>query len=84
MPPEVFGLLEEGLKQLESGEFYLTDALAQLGKEGKLTAVDFVGKRYDMGNKLGIMMANCEVALCHPEIGADFKEYVKRLALTLD
>lgn len=84
LPPEVFGLLEEGLKQLESGEFYLTDALAQLGKEGKLTAVDFVGKRYDMGNKLGIMMANCEVALCHPEIGADFKEYVKRLALTLD
>ncbi|NLO45665.1 MAG: UTP--glucose-1-phosphate uridylyltransferase [Clostridiales bacterium] len=84
LPPEVFGLLEEGLKLLESGEFYLTDALAQLGKEGKLTAVDFVGKRYDMGNKLGIMMANCEVALCHPEIGADFKEYVKRLALTLD
>ena len=84
LPPEVFGLLEEGLKLLESGEFYLTDALAQLGKEGKLTAVDFVGKRYDMGNKLGIMMENCEVALCHPEIGADFKEYVKRLALTLD
>ncbi len=83
LPPEVFGLLEDGLKQLTSGEFYLTDALAQLGKEGRLTAVDFVGNRYDMGNKLGIMMANCEVALKHPEIGAEFKEYLIKLAASL-
>ena len=72
LPPEVFGLLEDGLTKLTTGEFFLTDALAQLGKEGRLTAVDFVGNRYDMGSKLGIMMANCEVALAHPEIGSDF------------
>ena len=82
LPPEVFGMLEEGIKTCTSGEFYLTDALADLGKMGKLTAVDFVGKRYDMGNKLGIMMANCEVALNHPEIGADFKAYLKELVQT--
>ncbi|MCR5485473.1 MAG: UTP--glucose-1-phosphate uridylyltransferase [Clostridiales bacterium] len=84
LPPEVFGLLEEGIKNVPAGEeFFLTDALAQLGKEGKLTAVDFIGKRYDMGNKLGIMMANCEVALKHPEIGEDFKAYLKELVATL-
>ena len=45
----------------------------------KLLAYDFDGKRYDMGNKLGIMKANCEVAMNHPEIGDDFKEYLKEL-----
>lgn len=84
LPPEVFPMLEDGLSKVTTGEFYLTDALADLGKQGKLTAVDFIGKRYDMGNKLGIMMANCEVALAHPEIGGDFKAYLKALAATLD
>lgn len=83
LPPEVFGLLEDGLTKLTTGEFFLTDALAQLGKEGRLTAVDFVGNRYDMGSKLGIMMANCEVALAHPEIGSDFKVYLKKLVSSL-
>ena len=82
LPPEIFGMLEDGVKLCTTGEFYLTDALADLGKQGKLTAVDFVGKRYDMGNKLGIMQANCEVALNHPEIGADFKAYLKELVKT--
>ena len=82
LPPEVFGLLEEGIKTCGEGEFFLTDALADLGKAGKLTAVDFIGKRYDMGNKLGIMQANCEVALTHPEIGEDFKAYLKELVKT--
>ena len=82
LPPEIFGMLEEGVQKCGDDEFYLTDALADLGKAGKLTAVDFVGTRYDMGNKLGIMMANCEVALNHPEIGTDFKAYLKELVKT--
>ena len=76
-------MLEEGVAKCTEGEFFLTDALADLGKAGKLTAVDFIGKRYDMGNKLGIMQANCEVALKHPEIGEDFKAYLKELVKTI-
>lgn len=45
-----------------------------------MTGVDFTGIRYDMGNKLGIMQAAVEVALNHPEIGADFREYLKGIA----
>ncbi len=82
LPPEIFGLLEEGIKSA-IGEYYLTDSMADLGKAGKLFAVDFDGTRYDMGNKLGIMKANCEVALKHPEIAEDFKAYLKKLAQTL-
>ena len=83
LPPETFTLLEEGIANLESGEFYLTDAMSDLAKAGKLLAYDFDGIRYDMGNKLGIMQANCEVALKHPEIGAGFKAYIKELAKSI-
>ena len=48
-----------------------------------MVAVDFVGMRYDMGNKLGVMQAQVETALKHPEIGADFREYLKEIAKTL-
>ena len=40
--------------------------MSELGARGDLVAYDFDGIRYDMGNKLGIMKANCEVALKHP------------------
>ena len=67
----------------KSGEVYFTDAMLDLASRGQLNAVDFDGVRYDMGNKLGIMQANCEIALKHPEIGEDFKAYLKKLAATL-
>ncbi|MBR0113251.1 MAG: UTP--glucose-1-phosphate uridylyltransferase [Clostridia bacterium] len=85
MPPETFGMIEEGLAATPEGkEFYLTDVFTRLGQEGRLLAYDFDGRRYDMGNKLGIMQANCEVALSHPEIGKAFREYIKTLAGSLD
>ena len=56
--------------------------MTMMAREKGLTAVDFIGKRYDMGDKLGIMQANCEVALAHPEIGEKFKKYLKELVKT--
>lgn len=83
-PPCVFDYLEEDLARTPEGtELYFTGTLSRLAGEGRLMAQDFDGIRYDMGNKLGIMKANCEIALKHPEIGADFKEYIKKLAATL-
>ena len=79
-PPQVFDYLEEDLaKTPEEEELYFTDTLTRLGKEDNLLALDFDGRRYDMGNKLGIMQANCEIALNHKEIGDDFKAYLKEL-----
>lgn len=82
LPPEAFKLIEETPYDAKTGELYLSDAMVGLAKAGKLTAVDFEGVRYDMGNKLGIMKANCEVALNHPEIGDSFKAYLKELVKT--
>ncbi|MBO4339783.1 MAG: UTP--glucose-1-phosphate uridylyltransferase [Clostridiales bacterium] len=83
LPPEIFDLIEQTPPDKKSGEVYLTDSMVMLAKQGKLNAVDFYGTRYDMGNKLGIMKANCEIALSHPEIGEDFRAYLKELAKTL-
>lgn len=82
LPPEIFELIEKSEYDEKTGELYLTDAMSALAERGELTAVDFVGKRYDMGAKFGIMEANTEVALKHPEIGEQYKEYLKNLVKT--
>lgn len=83
MPPEIFDIIERTPIDQKAGEVYFTDSMVMLSKEHGLNALDFEGIRYDMGNKLGIMKANCEIALNHDEIGEDFKQYIKELAKTL-
>ena len=60
-----------------------TDAMCAMARTQGMIAVDYTGKRYDMGNKLGIIQAAVEVALEHPEIGKDFREYLKGMAAHL-
>ena len=79
LPPEIFDILEN-TKPGAGGEIQLTDAMVELARRDGVMAVDFVGKRYDMGNKFGMLQAICEVALSHPEVKDDFAEYVKQLA----
>lgn len=83
MPPEIFDIIEKTPVNEKAGEVYFTDSMVALAKEQGLNAIDFEGIRYDMGNKLGIMKANCEMALAHDEIGEDFKAYIKQLAASL-
>ena len=82
LTPEIFEILEHTAPGA-GGEIQLTDAMREIAVRDGMIAVDFDGKRYDMGNKLGIMQASVEVALKHPEIGADFRRYLKELAATL-
>ena len=62
------------------GEIQLTDAMRDLARSKGMTAVDFDGIRYDMGSKLGFLFANVESALKDPELGPEFKAYIKELA----
>lgn len=82
LPPEIFDILERTAPGA-GGEIQLTDAMAALAREQGMTAVDFTGIRYDMGNKLGILQATVEVALNHPEVGDSFRAYLKELSKTL-
>lgn len=64
MPPEIFGIIEN--TPPVNGEVGFTAAMNTLAKQGRLNAVDFIGNRFDMGNKLGILKANCEWACVTP------------------
>ncbi|MBE6729475.1 MAG: UTP--glucose-1-phosphate uridylyltransferase GalU [Ruminococcaceae bacterium] len=82
LTPDIFGILSE-IPYGAGGELQLTDAMKIMAKKGEMLGVDYTGIRYDMGNKLGIMKANVEVALNHKEIGEDFKEYLKEIVKEL-
>ena len=82
LPPEIFDILAE-TEPGAGGEIQLTDAMRTLARRDSMVAVNFTGTRYDMGNKLGIMKAQVEVALQHPEIGEDFRAYLKEFCKTL-
>ena len=79
LTPEIFDILER-IPLGAGGELQLTDAMAVIAREAGMTGVEFSGTRYDMGNKFGILKANIEVGLNHPETAAQLKEYIKELA----
>lgn len=82
LPPEIFDILDH-TPPGAGGEIQLTDAMRALALRDSMVAVDFVGTRYDMGSKLGILQASVETALKHPEIGTAFRAYLKELAKSL-
>lgn len=63
------------------GEIQLTDAIARLMEHETVYAFEYEGKRYDCGSKEGFLEATVELALQHPQVGAQFREYLKGLAL---
>ena len=63
------------------GEIQLTDGIAALMRREKVFAYRYDGKRYDCGSKEGFLEANVELALDHPQLGADFRKYLKNLSL---
>lgn len=76
--PDVFEVLEQ-TKPGKGGEIQLTDALRVMAKNGSVYAYNFTGKRYDTGNKLGYLKATVEFALRRPDLGPQFREYLKKL-----
>ncbi len=79
LTPDIFDILDT-INPGVGGEIQLTDAIKVLANTVGVSAVEFTGVRYDMGNKLGILKACIEVGLKHPEIGSDFKTYLKDIA----
>lgn len=82
LPPSIFDILET-MPKGTGGEYQLTDAMQVLAQKEGMIGVDFTGKRYDMGNKLGMLQAIVEVGLSHNEIGEDFKSYLKGIVASL-
>lgn len=82
LTPDIFDLLDKTVPGA-GGEIQLTDAMRVLAQTVGMIGVDFTGKRYDIGNKLGILEATVEIALQHPELKDDFREYIKKISAEL-
>lgn len=80
LPPEIFDILDKTPKGA-GGEIQLTDAMRTLTLQKGMMACEFEGTRYDIGSKLGFLIANVEQGLLHPETASDFKEFLKGLDL---
>lgn len=73
--PKIFEILEN-TKPGKGNEIQLTDALETLIKNEAMYAYNFVGKRYDVGDKLGFLQATTEFALKREELRESFIEYL--------
>ncbi len=82
LPPEIFDILDH-TPPGAGGEIQLTDAMRTLAVRDGMVGVDYTGTRYDMGNKLGILQATCEVALSRQDLGPAFAAYLKELVSKL-
>jgi UTP--glucose-1-phosphate uridylyltransferase len=61
------------------GEIQLTDGIAKLIATQGVHAYKYDGKRYDCGSKEGFLEATVEFGLKHPEVGASFQEFLRKL-----
>lgn len=73
--PRIFEILEN-TKPGAGGEIQLTDALKSLLNYEAIYAYNFEGKRYDVGDKLGYLMATVEYALKRDDLKGPFAEYL--------
>ena len=73
---KIFDYIEKTPKG-KGGEIQLTDAIALMIKDEPVYFYDFVGKRYDCGDKLGYLKAIVDVALKRDDLKDSFKEFLK-------
>jgi UTP--glucose-1-phosphate uridylyltransferase len=80
LTPAIFDLLEK-IEPGAGGELQLTDAIKGLLKTEKVYGYSFDGVRHDAGDKFGMLKATVDFALKRPDLGPQFREYLKSLSL---
>ncbi|HEX9820515.1 MAG TPA: UTP--glucose-1-phosphate uridylyltransferase GalU [Methylomirabilota bacterium] len=80
LTPDLFEILATTAAD-RRGEIQLTDGLRTLRQRRPMYAVEFEGKRYDTGDKLGFLKATVEFALARPDLADEFRAYLKSLPL---
>jgi UTP--glucose-1-phosphate uridylyltransferase len=80
LTPDIFDEIEQ-TRPGAGGEIQITDAMRSLLKKRPFYAVRFQGTRHDAGDKLGFLIATVAFALKHPDLSADFSDYLRSLKL---
>lgn len=75
LSPEVFQLLRAQTPGV-GGEIQLTDSLVKLANLEAMFGLEYEGKTYDCGSKLGFLMASVDIGANHPETGSEFIEWL--------
>lgn len=78
LTPDIFDILAH-TRPGKLQELQLTDGLKTLLQKRPIFACEFIGKRYDTGNKIGFLKATVEFALRRPDLAKEFKEYLNDL-----
>lgn len=78
LEPNIFDILRR-IPTGKGGELQLTDAMREVAVSDGMIGVDFTGKRFDMGSRLGIIKASLEVGLMHDELKGELTAYLKEL-----
>ncbi len=81
--PEVFDILAR-TKPGSGGEIQLTDALKEVVMVPGMVALEFEGKRYDVGDKLGFLQATVEFTLMRDDLRVDFYRYLCNVVANTD
>lgn len=82
LTPEIFSLLETQ-EPGAGNEIQLTDAIDRLNQIQRVFALEFNGKRYDVGNKFGYMQTIIEYGLTLPEMKENLTHFIKEIAQSL-
>lgn len=81
LSPQIFTYLET-LERGVGGEIQLTDAIAKLLKEQPIIAYPFPGRRYDCGNRLGLLQATIAYALKRADLSNGLRSYMQQILET--
>lgn len=76
LTPKVFDILET-LPPGAGNEIQLTDAIKKLTNTQKVLAYNFVGERFDIGNKLGFIDAQIDFALNRSDLKEDILQLLE-------
>ena len=80
LTPALFQVLERTPLGV-GGELQLTDGIKGLLKKEKVYGYNFEGRRYDAGDKMGLMTATIDFALKRDDLGPQLREHIKSLGL---
>lgn len=78
LTPEIFDYILK-TPPASNGEVYLPTAIELMANDMPVYAYTFEGRRYDIGDKLGYIIANIEFALRDEELNGGVKRYLKDL-----
>ena len=78
LQPEILDALSRQ-ERGTGGEIQLTDAMIQLAQSQPFYGLQFDGRSFDCGSKIGFLAANVSYALARADIAPGFRDEIKKI-----